>query len=73
MKRMTQLTIGEALRVMNARNGTTINYHQLWRAIADGAIPAERGPKGKSWRLEERDLPAIFAHLTAKSPAQPSK
>jgi hypothetical protein len=57
------LTIIEALVALNKTAQTPVSYNQVWRAIADGKLPASRD--GKKWFIHENDLP-LFAKALSK-------
>lgn len=40
-----------------------VPYMRVYSAVADGTIPAERGPNNSRWLVEESDLPGIAERL----------
>jgi len=57
------LTIIDALVALNKTSQTHVSYNQVWRAIADGKLPATR--TGKKWLIHKNDLP-LFAKTLSK-------
>lgn len=47
----------------------TPSYKQCYRAVLDGAIPAEK--VGREWHVADTDLPTIAATLGLTASAQP--
>ena len=52
-----QISLADAPREINSL-GARVTYQQLYRAVLDGRVPAERGT-GNRWRIRKADLPKI--------------
>jgi hypothetical protein len=49
------------LEKLKKRYGAAPSYGRLWLAAANGRIPARR--VGRTWEVDDADLPAVAAHF----------
>src|SRR4051812_15308170 len=57
----TQLSLIEALRLMRTGHGHVLTYAILWRAVAEGRVPAHK--RGTRWMIDRADVPAALEAL----------
>src|SRR5690242_5702711 len=61
-----RITTPELMLLLNREHGVGLAYRTFWDVLMTGAIPAERGPDGRTWTFDPADVPAIAALLRAR-------
>jgi hypothetical protein len=65
-----QLSLRELMLRLREEHGLDPSYHAIWARIANGTIPAVRGPgRGGAWLVPEADLPRIADLLRKRAAA----
>jgi hypothetical protein len=62
---LEQIALPDLPRILR-QQGVLASYHDLWRRVVAGELPAER--QGRRWTVKREDLPAI-----ARTVAQASR
>ena len=57
------IPLPDAPRELN-RLGARVTYQQIYKAVLDGRVPAERGSTNR-WRIRKADLPEIAREFGA--------
>ncbi len=66
-----KIKLPELPRLLREKYEIKVSYRQVYGAVLDGVIPAEKDTSGSRWLIAPDDLPKIaekFGHRTDTSP-----
>ncbi len=66
-----KIKLPELPRRLREEFNLVVSYRQVYGAVLDGTIPAERDPSGSRWQVTPNDLPLIAEKLGHRADTPP--